>query len=146
LRQRAPDLVSISPWLFERPERAQVIADWLGQDAAGRGIKPSDIVDLARDPPLPFFILLEAAHTTDGTSLGVLGSIIVAEVMFGELARDPLPWEVGTPGLQAALARLSDDIYQADRLSAVPEIGCMGDLIRFTAATNHLEAATPAFL
>ncbi len=40
---------------------------------------------IKRDPPLLFFILLEAEKMHDGKRLGVLGSIIMAEVIFGSL-------------------------------------------------------------
>jgi len=48
---------------------------------------------LEDDPPLPFFVLLEAASASEHPGLGVLGSIIVAEAIFGALARDRLPVE-----------------------------------------------------
>ena len=51
----------------------------------------ADIETLSNDPPLPFFILFEAMHQsqTEGLHLGLLGSIIVSEVIFGALASDP---------------------------------------------------------
>ena len=51
----------------------------------------ADIETLSNDPPLPFFILFEAMHQSqaEGLRLGLLGSIIVSEVIFGALASDP---------------------------------------------------------
>ncbi|MFL5156218.1 MAG: hypothetical protein ACJ8C3_25600 [Microvirga sp.] len=37
---------------------------------------------MSQDPPLFFFVLFEAAHTQDGERLGILGSIIAAEIFF----------------------------------------------------------------
>jgi hypothetical protein len=48
-----------------------------------------DIETLSNDPPLPFFILFEAMQQTEGLQLGLLGSIIVSETIFGALASDP---------------------------------------------------------
>jgi hypothetical protein len=45
---------------------------------------------LSNDPPLPFFVLFEAMQEPhEGRHLGPLGSIIVAEVIFGALALAP---------------------------------------------------------
>ena len=47
-----------------------------------------DIEALSNEPPLPFFILFEAMQQTDGLQLGLLGSIIISETIFGALASD----------------------------------------------------------
>ncbi|MFY0022451.1 hypothetical protein ABTQ05_21220, partial [Acinetobacter baumannii] len=57
-----------------------------------------DIGKLAADPPLPFFIRFEAAWGGrggggEGRHLGVLGSIIVAETIYGALVHAPLKAE-----------------------------------------------------
>ena len=66
-------------------------------------------MSLADNPPLPFFILFEAAMDPEsrGMRLGVLGSILVAEVVFGALQLDPLPSEIGAKSLKEALGKLS---------------------------------------
>lgn len=43
--------------------------------------------DLFRNPPLPFFLLFEAAHEADGFHFGTLGSVIVGDVFLGALRR-----------------------------------------------------------
>ena len=47
--------------------------------------EPEELDALSEDPPLYFFTLFEAAHDKSGERLGVLGSTIVAEVMFSAL-------------------------------------------------------------
>jgi hypothetical protein len=79
--------------------------------------------------------------------LGVLGSILVAEVVFGALQLDPLPFEVGAKSLKEALGRLSRSIYDDEKhLAAVPEIDSMSELIKFTARRADLIDANPAFV
>jgi hypothetical protein len=75
--------------------REHVLGEWLkyedpGRDAIDRGPRflPADIVSLSQDPPLFFFILFEAAHTQRGKRLGILGSTIVAEVVFAALEKE----------------------------------------------------------
>jgi hypothetical protein len=89
----------------------QPIATWLRSvnTPAGtpRHLSATDIERLAKDPPLSFFVLFEAAHQIDaqgrpqlpspgdgipghgGATLGLLGSIIVAETMYGALRQGP---------------------------------------------------------
>ncbi|HEY1932430.1 MAG TPA: hypothetical protein VGG99_10490 [Acetobacteraceae bacterium] len=66
------------------------------------------IIDaLSKDPPLPFFVMFEAMSdpTTQGCRLGVLGSILIAEVIFGELRRNAMQAEQQNVGdLQQQLA------------------------------------------
>ena len=63
---------------------------------------PSDVSRLVEDPPLPFFVLFEAAGIgrTDeadcGERLGPLGSLIVAETILGSMAEHPLGVEGST--------------------------------------------------
>lgn len=101
---------------------------WLEGGRAGV-LSACDIDRLVADPPLPFFILFEAAHERDGQGrprpaapdasgemvfpggggrcLGPLGSIIVADTLLGALRSRPLGFdEAGLP-LQARIRKLS---------------------------------------
>jgi hypothetical protein len=107
-----------------------------------------DIETLSNDPPLPFFILFEAmqqAHA-EGLCLGILGSIIVADVIFGVLASNPRPFRDGTGSLFDALADLSAAYYQANIFADVPEIQSMDQLVEFVAEIAELRHAVPEFL
>ncbi len=150
IKRERPELIALSPLLSDPKRRAAALKDWLGRHARSKG--PTNVADLnslADNPPLPFFILFEAAMDpkTRGMRLGVLGSILVAEVVFGALHRDALPYEAGASSLKEALGRLSRSIYGDEkRLAAVPEIDSMSELIKFTARCADLVDANPAFV
>src|SRR5262249_60398202 len=83
-----------------------------------------EIEPLSNDPPLPFFVLFEAMqqHGARGLHLGPLGSIIVAEVIFGALA-------IARPGEEfSSLADLSGKHYPTDVFEGIPNIECMARL------------------
>ena len=75
-----------------------------------------------------------------GFHLGPLGSIIVAEVIFGALAMAQPEEKFGS------LAELSARHYPTDVFEGVPDIECMARLAEFTADTAGLQQAVPAFL
>ncbi|MCZ6664004.1 MAG: hypothetical protein O7B81_01730, partial [Gammaproteobacteria bacterium] len=64
--------------------RRKKIVDWLNAISFYK-FNPDELDALSEDPPLYFFTLFEAAHDKSGERLGVLGSTIVAEVMFSAL-------------------------------------------------------------
>jgi hypothetical protein len=69
--------------LYDRGYRQKEICDWLTQcSKTGHNFCPADRFSLTEDPPLLFFVLFEAAHTQNGERLGILGSVVVAEVFF----------------------------------------------------------------
>jgi hypothetical protein len=148
IRSRRPALIRNCRLLNDRWYRVERLRTWLEQE---RGeMTEADINTLANDPPLPFFILFEAAIGPDdpakrGKTLGVLGSIIVAEVIFGAMLEDRLPGVEGSGGLRQSLARYCSCIYTKNHLEFVPEIETMGQLIPFIAHIAELEDADPKF-
>lgn len=76
-----------SPLLSEPSYRELVVGKWLerAKDLEQPPLHPEELTSLSTNPPLFFFILLEAAHEHRGTRLGILGSAIVAEVFFHAL-------------------------------------------------------------
>jgi hypothetical protein len=152
IRRVRPDFIALSRLLSDPAHRAERLTSWLGSTEQGQYNRLRDAAEIrsiAEDPPLPFFVLFEAADDPEcrGMTLGVLGSILVAEVVFGALSRDQLPPEKGARSLRQALATISGSIYGgANHLGAVPEIETMSQLIAFTAERAELRNATPAFL
>ena len=148
IRARRPALIRNCRLLNDRWYRVERLRAWLEQDRGD--MTEADIQTLANDPPLPFFILFEAAMGPDdptkrGKTLGVLGSIIVAEVIFGAMLEDRLP-SVGTSGgLRQSLARFCSRFYSKNHLEFVPEIETMGQLIPFIVRIAELEDADPKF-
>jgi hypothetical protein len=70
-----------SDWMFhDKGQRRETIRSWL----AAQGLAGADCDTLADDPPLPFFVLFEAALDPKirGRHLGPLASIIIGEVIW----------------------------------------------------------------
>ena len=86
---RRPQLIAASRLLTDRAYRVDQLREWLVSGQAYGALTDEDIETLSNDPPLPFFILFEAMQQTEGLQLGLLGSIIVSETIFGALAERP---------------------------------------------------------
>ncbi|MBI5321808.1 hypothetical protein [Bradyrhizobium sp.] len=140
---RRPDFIALSRLLGDRAWRVGQLREWLSSaSAAYGGLTAEDIEALSNDPPLPFFVLFEAMQQPEarGFHLGPLGSIVVAEVIFGALAAARSGEEFGS------LAELSARHYPANVFEGVPDIECMARLAEFTAEIAGLRQAVPAFL
>jgi hypothetical protein len=146
IRSRRPALIRNCRLLADRWYRVERLRAWLEQHRGD--MTEADIHTLANDPPLPFFILFEAAMGPDdptkrGKTLGVLGSIIVAEVIFGAMLEDKLPGVEALGELKQSLKLFCSRIYSENRLGFVPEIETMGQLVAFIADIAGLENADP---
>ena len=143
-----PHFIGISRLLDDRPYRVGQIRDWLAAEPVYGALTSEDIETLANDPPLPLFVLFEAMQQPQaaGLHLGPLGSIIVAEVIFGALADNEIPAGRGAASLAEALAKLCKEYYPTNVLEEVPEIERMDQLVEFTADIAGLRQAEPAFL
>jgi hypothetical protein len=126
--------------------------------------EPGDVDRLVNDPPLPFFVQFEAAHTVDrsgqptreggGRHLGQLGSLIVGETIFEAMRRHPLGFEEGNPTLRGRMAAccaslLGDPDALAEVKAGPPrsparDIETMADLIQFLQAGDAFPQAGPA--
>jgi hypothetical protein len=98
---------SSRPW-------ATPIAQWLTERSEGTHgtefkLSTEEIQALANDPPIPFFVRFEAGLDSGngGERLGILGSIVVADVIYGVLRHDRLLPDDSVDGLQNELACLS---------------------------------------
>ena len=142
-----PALAAQSPMLADAALRRAALAAWLGRDPALSLLDAADVAALAADPPLPFYVLFEAEREAAGEGLGILGSVLVAEVIHGALARAPLASEIGGGGLAAALDRLCESwLGPGWRFPDRPAVEDMPGLIAFVARRLDLAAAEPAFL
>ena len=148
LRASRPDLVALSPLLSDAAKRRQALHDWLtciGIDAAAADA-------LAADPPLSVYVLFEAANEaapgeTKGQRLGVLGSIMVAEVMFRALDANPVRWERPEAGLAEYLRRVIQTLLpDAAARASISDISTMREVVEFTAGANDLRNTSPAFV
>ena len=142
---RRPDLVRASRLMSDRAYRTARLRNWLTLAPGFVTFASEDIETLSNDPPLPFFVLFEAMEQAGGLHLGVLGSVIVAEVIFGALGGASSTERESRP-LAAQLGRISQNYYSSNLFSAVPEIKSMAQLVQFTAEIAELQHAVPAFL
>jgi len=110
------------------------LREWLKQYPNATGL--TEINPLLEDPPLPMFVLFEAAQEMNGERLGTLGSVIVAEVLFGALAQG-----------QSALSALMDGMPSPPGfVSGLKAISTMEQLITFVADKFGLRHQQPAFI
>lgn len=141
---RRPDFIAISQLLADRAYRVGRLREWLASERAYGALTDEDIETLSNDPPLPFFILFEAMQERQGLQLGLLGSIIVSEVIFGALANDPQA--ASGVSLPNQLDLVSREFYLANVLQDIPDISTMAQLVEFTTEIAGLRQAVPAFL
>jgi hypothetical protein len=120
---RAPGLLPAG-WMFASPvPRAAAVSGWLTTVNRTQylGLTAADIATVAADPPLSIFVLLEAAldPAIEGQHLGVLASIIFADVLFGIAAAVRPPAASALPPAEQ---------------TAVDAIATMADCVRYVAA------------
>jgi hypothetical protein len=125
------------PWLKN-------VSDWLTlrRNVPGQALSDDDIRILATDPPIPFFARFEAGQDPgiQGKHLGVLTSIVVADVFYGILRNDRLLGIDDDKDLARQLQQVSALVFD-DRSDAFAGlegittvnslIGYLGDLIKF---------------
>jgi hypothetical protein len=143
---RKPLFTGMSRLLADRVYRTSRLREWFDSAPAYGRLTAEDIETLSNDPPLPFFILFEAMQQphAEGRHLGPLGSVIVAEVIFGALASDPVSSSGGS--LAEQLADLSSEYYPANVFQGIPDIESMARLVEFITEIADLREAVPAFL
>ncbi len=133
------------------------IKAWLDESTknAAEKLDDDDIGDLIADPPMPFFILLEAAFSNDaiapsstseggGRHLGPVGSIIVAETILGAIRDHRISFEDAGPDLAARMRKAADRLIGgAPVLEPLARIQTMPDLIGFLNSSGILTAGDP---
>ena len=79
--------------------------------ATAMGTEPlsPEVLGTERPPPLWFYVLKEAEVQQEGKRLGEVGGRIVAEVLLGLLAHDPLSYIRVEPGFQPILPDIDGD-------------------------------------
>lgn len=116
----------------------QPLRNWLSRYGT---LSSENVEILVADPPLPFFVMFEAAHPVangvptnrdGGRHLGPLGSIIVAETILGALKRNAIGFEADGRTLREQISSVCNAFFdEPAALDAVPEIANMPDLLRF---------------
>jgi hypothetical protein len=127
--------------LTNRPPWFTPVREWLTAQAARYGNPPTqpEIDQLAVDPPIPFFVRFEAGldEKVAGKRLGVLGSIVVADVIYGVLQQDTVLAIDGGEDLRSQLATLSERIFGTEGAASsqifafVPDLRTFPQLLAF---------------
>jgi hypothetical protein len=148
--QKHAELLRLSPYLAgpldapKNPPWLRDVSDWLKRrrDAPGQALSDDDIRILATDPPIPFFARFEAGQDPliDGNHLGVLTSIVVADVFYGVLQNDRLLDIDDDKDLAHQLQQVSTLVFddRSDAFAGLEDITTvnklilyLGDLIKF---------------
>ncbi|MCA8928830.1 MAG: hypothetical protein KDC18_12235 [Alphaproteobacteria bacterium] len=110
--QRGPSRITENSNLLRCEElRKRKIGDWL-QAAPGGSLLDTDEANcIASDPPLLFYILLEADIEAKGERLGTLGSVVVAETIFRALSRHERIAGRNAAAQEQAAGELADQIF-----------------------------------
>ena len=135
---------ALAPLLDLTPGRWEAaLAAW--RAALPEAARPSIQImrGLAEDPPLPFFVLLEASLSGGHAGLGALGSIIVAETILGTLARDRLPAELAPGDLPARLRQVERMHGFASEPALLPAIETFPGVLRFLSGEPQWRDARP---
>lgn len=129
---RAPELSSLSPLLQSDGLREVRLRDWLDLHKDASGLTSGDIEVLSADPPLFFYTLFEAAQEEEGSHLGVMGSIVVAEVLYKALGSKTMgPWNADS-AFEAIAKRAFGRPELASKIErCAPDIETMPDLIAY---------------
>jgi Animal haem peroxidase len=143
LRAKSADIAAFLP-----PYSASIqpLTTWLEQTADPNGISeqfgPGDVSEIAKDPPLPFYILHEASVCNEGKRLGPLGSIIVAETIIGAMEKFPLTVETMTfdpsQDFKSQIDPLGRLGIKKSALSQIPEIETFDELLQFMQSAGLL--------
>ena len=123
----------------------QPLRDWLGRPSM---MSNDDINNIANDPPLPFFVLFEAAHplvagvpteSGGGRHLGPIGSIILAETVLGALKLHRIGFEQAGDTLKAQIRAVCKSVLDCEAaFDAIPEIKNMSDLLHFLSTSGAI--------
>jgi hypothetical protein len=132
--------------LADADYRESALKDWFDRTCE---LDADESDALAKDPPLPFFLMFEAMDDPDsrGLRLGPLGSIIVGSVVFGILNQDPIMAGEATMPLNCQICSLYENVFGKDaKRFPYPAPDDMAKLIRLVAELHELEGTKPRFI
>lgn len=146
---QSPQAKLVKAWpLANHAYRRSALKQWMQKHCSSKHqMTAAELETLAKDPPLPFFLMFEAAvDDCKGKRFGLLGSIIIAEVIFGILNNDPVTRGQRLVCLDKALETLGREVFSGPRLPAYPPLCTMGDVVAFVADMHRLKDARPWFI
>jgi hypothetical protein len=137
------ELLRLSPYLAgalddaKNPPWFTDLSRWLSdrRSPLGLSLDDNDIRTLATDPPIPFFARFEAGVDPEifGKHLGVLTSIVVADVFYGIFQHDRILGVDGNQDLAGQLQQASKVVFNEapDAFSGLEGITTVRNLIDF---------------
>ena len=146
LSKKHANLLALSPYLAgdlsnpQNPPWLGAVRDWLEprRNQPCGGLDDKDIATLAADPPIPFFARFEAGidPAIGGKHLGVLTSIVVADVIYGVFNNDQILGVDGSLQLADQLQEVSKLAFDGmtSAFADVKSITTVGSLIDFLGA------------
>jgi hypothetical protein len=154
LKQTHGNLLNRSPFLRRdrqaegasgnRPPWHQPMSEWLASqnERVGNALTAAEIDHLAADPPIPFFVRFEAGldPAIGGRHLGVLGSIVLADVIYGILQQDALFAIDSRADLSAQLESLSRHVFAGPGTRHSEVFGPLGKVKTFPDLLQYLGA------
>lgn len=115
-----------SDLLMDANLREHAIGRWLTHDSSA-GFFSCELVNLSQVPPLLLFVLFEAAYTQGGSRLGILGSTIIADVVFGALNANRASIE-GDPAVPVLANAIFGAAAPADMPAVIKYVKSQGGL------------------
>jgi hypothetical protein len=118
------------------------LRQWLTRGGStGVQFTNEDVDRLVGDPPLPFFVLFEAQEAAGGKTLGPIGSIILAETIYGVLLRDTHGFENAGATLQARIADCAATLFPDRAHHARAAVASIAEIKDMPALLEHLAGA-----
>jgi hypothetical protein len=115
---------------------------WLTDNGkSGVPYETGDVDRLVDDPPLPFFVLLEAEQAAHGATLGPIGSIIVAETVYGALRTNVHGFEDAGPTLRDRIAACASAVFLDRAQQAATAVAPIAEIDSMPALLDHLARA-----
>lgn len=90
------------------------LQNWLQRFQEQTQMSSIDVMTLANDPPIPFFVRYEADRESGGRHLGLFGSIFVADIFYSILQRDSIMGIPCSESLAQQLGKLSSLMFGRD--------------------------------
>ena len=115
---------------------------WLTDNGkSGVPYEAGDIDRLVDDPPLPFFVLFEAEQAAHGATLGPVGSIIVAETIYGAMRSNLYGFEDAGPALRDRIAACASALFADRSHEAASAVAPIAEIDSMPALLAHLARA-----
>lgn len=146
-----PSLSGLSPLLADESRREAGLAGWLDNHRDASGLTDSDVASLSRDPPLLFYTLFEAAHDEQGRHLGIMGSIVTAEVLYKALRARPFRYMAPFPVHVESFEEIAKTAFGRVDLAPMikrcaPHLQTMPDLIVYLGADGMSDDVRVPFI